>query len=248
MRAADPVAAGVAAARPSSTVVLLRDSGAAPEVLMVQRHAASAFGAAYAFPGGVVEADDRAVHAQCAGLSAEAADALLGVEHGLDYFSSAVRELFEETGVLLARFDRLTTPLEALRNRLNDGSLSWRDFVVQNDVTLLCDALDYFSYWVTPDAIPKRFSTRFFVAELPDGQQALHCGGELTDSVWMTADDVLRAGEAGKMLLHFPTSRTLGDIAAHDSIASIRSWCSSRQRQGIPRIHPSMVDGRPEIR
>ncbi len=249
MQAANTAAAGVPAARPSSTVVLLRDARAAPEVLMVQRHTASAFGAAYAFPGGVVEADDRRVHAHCAGLSAGEADALLGTEHGLDYFSSAIRELFEETGVLLAQCDRDTTlPLKSLRDRLNDGSLTWYDFVAQNEVTLSCDALDYFSYWVTPDAIPKRYSTRFFVAELPDGQQAAHCGGELTDSVWMVASDVLAAGNAGEMLLHFPTLKTLADIAVHKSIAAVRDWCRGLQRQGIPRIHPTMVDGRPVMR
>ncbi|MDJ0698395.1 MAG: NUDIX hydrolase [Woeseiaceae bacterium] len=248
MQAGNTAAAGVAVARPSSTVVLLRGDGAAPEVLMVRRHAASAFGAAYAFPGGVVEADDRGVHAHCAGLSAEDADALLGTEHGLDYFSSAIRELFEETGVLLAQHDRVTSPLEPLRDRLNDGSLAWHDFVAQNQIMLSCDALDYFGYWVTPDVIPRRYSTRFFVAELPQGQQAKHCGDELTDSVWMTASDVLAASEAGDMLLHFPTLKTLADIARHDSIASVRDWCRVLQRQGIPRIQPTMVGGKPVIR
>ncbi len=248
MQAGNTATAAVAVARPSSTVVLLRDNGAAPEVLMVQRHAASAFGAAYAFPGGVVEADDRGVHAHCAGLSAEDADVLLGTEHGLDYFSSAIRELFEETGVLLARHGPVTVPLGSLRDRLNDGSLTWHDFVAQNHMMLSCDALDYFSYWVTPDAVPKRYSTRFFVAELPEGQRAEHCGAELTDSVWLTASDVLAASEAGDMLLHFPTLKTLADISRHDSIASIRDWCRGLQDQGVPRIHPTMVGGKPEIR
>ena len=93
-------------ARRSSTVVLARETGGEPEIFLVQRHAAASFGAAYAFPGGVVDPEDGSVHDYCKGLSSKKADANLGVKgDGLDYYSAAVRELFEEAGVLLANPD-----------------------------------------------------------------------------------------------------------------------------------------------
>ncbi len=247
MPASSGVATTTAPARPSSTVVLLRDADPTPEVLMVQRHARSSFGAAYAFPGGVVEADDRKVRARCAGLRSDDADALLGTANALDYYSSAIRELFEETGVLLAQHGELAISLDRARAGLNNQTLSWHTFVVENDLALSCDELEYFSFWVTPDALPKRYATRFFVAQLPAGQEAAHCGGELTDSAWMTPRNALAAGEAGDMLLHFPTFHTLNDLAAHTSVAAIRDWCRQCQDNGVPCLHPTIVDGRPVI-
>ena len=91
---------------------------------------ASSFGAAYAFPGGVVDPEDKDVHDYCKGLSSRAADANLGVKgDGLDYYSAAVRELFEESGVLLANPDEVAEGPEAARDALNDNSDNWADFV-----------------------------------------------------------------------------------------------------------------------
>jgi len=214
---------------------------------MVERHAMSSFGAAHAFPGGVLEADDRVVHDRCRGVTSAEADALLGIDHGLDYYSSAVRELFEEAGVLLADYDELPLPVDDARQQLNDNSLPWKSFVDDGNMTLRCDRLLYFSFWITPDTLPRRYSTRFFLAELPGGQQAEHCGGELTDSVWMTPSDVLAAGKSGKIALHFPTITTLKALAGHDSVKAMQDWCLERQREGVPCIYPRMVNGRPVI-
>ena len=228
-------------------MVLVRDGDNAPELFMVRRHERASFGDAFAFPGGVLEADDRTVHERCSGISAQDARTLLRTENGLDYFSSAIRELFEETGVLLAdRREQVHAPEQA-RASLNDNSMSWQRFVESNDLVLRCDELEYFSYWVTPDPLPQRYSTRFFLAELPAGQQASHCGGELTDSRWMTARDVLAAGETDDMLLHFPTLVTLEKIAAYDSVSELKSWCRGCQEEGVDCIHPQLIDGRPVI-
>ena len=230
----------VVAARPSSTVVLAREAAAAPELLLVRRHERSAFGGAHAFPGGVLEAVDSRVDGYCAGITADAADALLNVDRGLAYFSAAVRELFEESGVLLATVGRSGVDLDAARDALNEGTLDWQSFVADNEVQLHCDALHYFSFWITPQALPRRFSTRFFLAAMPDDQDAAHCGGELTDSCWMTAEDALAASRGGSISLHFPTIRTLESLARCAALDELIEWAESRARAGVPCIFPEI--------
>lgn len=237
-------------ARPSSTVVLVRAADGDPEVFMVQRHASSSFGAAHAFPGGVVDPEDGAVHDYCTGISARKADANLGIKAGgLDYYSAAVRELFEESGVLLANPDDVAEGAEAARDSLNDGSDNWADFVIRNELELQCDQLHYFSHWITPPSQVKRYSTRFFIAVLPATQVAGHCGGELTDSCWTTAHDALAAGRAGEITLHFPTVKTLESVARHKTLDDLVEWAASAVEWGITSMLPMIVqrDGHPEI-
>ncbi len=234
--------ADIVPARPSSTVVLVRETDARPEVLMVRRHEDSSFGSAYAFPGGVLEAADANTHARFVGLTAGDADRMLAVRRGgLDYFSAAARELFEETGVLLADRDLDTRTLDSARTGLNAGSLHWDEFLDRHDLSIRCEHLHYFSFWVTPDALPKRYSTRFFLAELPIGQQATHDGAELTDARWMTANEALAAARAGGMSVHLPTRQTLKALARHESIAALCAWARGCADSGVPCIHPAVV-------
>ena len=217
---------------------------------MVRRHENASFGAAYAFPGGVVESDDHMVHDYCSGLSAQAADAKLGVSgEGLDYYSAAVRELFEESGVLLADVDRFIEGLEPARDALNDGSDNWTDFVIRNRLALDCDGLHYFSHWITPPSLEKRYSTRFFVAAMPAGQTATHCGTELLDSRWSTARDMLEAGRSGDVHLHFPTIKTLETISRHHSLNDLIAWAAECSDWGVTTMVPMIIerDGKPEI-
>ncbi len=240
----------IAPARPSSTVVVVRAGASEPELFMVRRHERSSFGAAYAFPGGVVEDDDAAVHEFCSGLGTIQANTRLGVKKdGLDYFSAAIRELFEESGVLLANVDDLDEDLKAARDSLNDGSECWSDFVTRNRLELLCDRLHYFSHWVTPVLQPRRYSTRFFLAELPEGQDAEHCGGELTDSCWTTAHDMLEAGRAGAVELHFPTIKTLESIARHKTLEALVDWARACVEWGVTSMLPAIImrDGKAEV-
>lgn len=240
----------VAPARPSSTVVVVRPGAPEPELFMVQRHEESSFGTAYAFPGGVVDDDDAAVHEFCTGLSARQADSRLGVKtKGLSFFSAAIRELFEESGVLLASANNIDEDLCAVRDALNAGSECWSDFVTRNKIELHCDQLHYISHWTTPVSRPKRYSTRFFVAELPEGQAALHCGGELTDSCWKTAHDMLEAGRSGKVKLHFPTIKTLESIARYKTLETLLEWARSCVEWGVTSMVPAIItrDGKPEI-
>ena len=238
----------VPVARPSSTVVLARDGAHAPELLLVRRHERSAFGGAHAFPGGVLEDADAQVADHCAGMTAAAADALLHVTDGLTWFSAAIRELFEESGVLLATVGRPGVDLGAARDALNDSTLDWQTFVRDNALQLRCDALNYFSFWITPEALPRRFSTRFFLAAMPDDQDAAHCGGELTDSCWMTAQDALAACREGSIRLHFPTMRTLEALARHGTVDALLDWAAACAHDGVPCIFPEIKERRGEAR
>jgi 8-oxo-dGTP pyrophosphatase MutT (NUDIX family) len=217
---------------------------------MVRRHAQSSFGASYAFPGGVIDPEDKAVHEFCVGETARSADAHLGVKgEGLDYYSAAVRELFEESGVLLADTGKVEEDLRAARDALNDGSDNWADFVQRNKLKLHCDALHYVSHWVTPPSQTQRYSTRFFVAVLPDGQRASHCGGELTESCWATARDMLDAGRAGELTLHHPTIKTLESIARYATLDELIDWAAACVEWGVTSMLPMIVErgGKAEI-
>ena len=217
---------------------------------MVRRHAESAFGAAYAFPGGVIDPEDKLVHEYCTGLSTFDADATLGVKgDGLDYYSAAIRELFEETGVLLGNVERVDEDLAAARDALNDGNDNWADFVRRHSLMLDCGLLHYISHWVTPPSQPKRYSTRFFLAALPDGQSATHCGGELTESQWATAHETLLAGREGRITLHYPTIKTLESVARHKTFDALMEWAESCADWGVTTMLPMIVkrDGKPAV-
>jgi 8-oxo-dGTP pyrophosphatase MutT (NUDIX family) len=207
---------------------------------MVRRHEKSSFGGAFAFPGGVLEEADRLVADHCGGVTREHADRLLDIENALDYFSGAIRELFEESGVLLADIAAGDIDLNAVRDRLNRGDLGWDEFVIDNSVCLHCAALNYFSFWITPEALPKRYSTRFFLAAMPEGQDALHCGGEITESHWITARDALAAERDGSMPIHFPTVKTLESLAEHQSLDGLLSWAADCAMRGVPCIFPEI--------
>ncbi len=239
---------------PSATVVLVRNNQGCPEILLVRRHARSAFGANYVFPGGLVETCDR--HSFCdPGFPADDACRCLGMTEGaLEYYSAAIRELFEETGVLLARDPQgrmhplacrpTIDELHASRYRLIAQELLWPEFLARNELTLAVDAISYFAWWITPTARPRRFSTRFFLAMMPDGQVACHDGVELTDSRWVTAADAMEAGKRGELALPPPTLATLAELAAFPSADAVKAWADERARTGVARILPIIVSRR----
>ncbi len=214
---------------------------------MVRRNEQASFGAAYAFPGGVVDPEDSEVHDFCVGLSHTEASSHLGVEDsGLDYYSSAIRELFEESGVLLADVASLDEDMKSARDALNDGILNWAELVKRNELPLRCEQLHYVSHWVTPTTFDKRYSTRFFLAELPAGQVAKHCSGELTDSLWSTASDMLLAGRRGEVKVPYATVKTLESVARYKTLASLVDWARSCAEWGITSVMPVQIkrDGR----
>jgi 8-oxo-dGTP pyrophosphatase MutT (NUDIX family) len=187
-RVADPPE-HAAPPRPAATAVLLRDSTAGPEVLLLKRlHSAGFVPGAYVFPGGRVDVDDS---------SPELVELLGGTPRGPDvaYWFAAIREMFEETGVLLAR-SATGDPLPAAA--AHPGLLRWRDALLKGEARLLdvlrdVDAVPdvsrmvYCSHWITPVAEPKRYDTRFFLAALPEDATVVHDEREMSDAVWLTA-------------------------------------------------------------
>lgn len=229
----------IVVARPSATVVLAREAAGAPELFMVRRHAQSSFGAAYAFPGGVIDEEDAGVDQYCDGRDGSNANEVLGLTSGGNaFFVGAIRELFEETGVLLAACDRTQEDLEMLRADLNSNNASWSDFLRMSGARMLCDRLTYFAHWITPNEMARRYTTRFFAAELPHGQIAKHDAGELTDSAWITAADALQGGQKGTMKLHYPTVKTLESIAHCETLDALFAWASHCEANGVVAIQP----------
>lgn len=232
-------AAQPAPAKPSSTIIVLRDGKLHPEMLMVKRRAGDAFGESYAFPGGVLDEDESAARDFCLGITADEANATLGVpDGGLDYYSAGIRELFEETGVLLAQDSAgkwaCGTALSAdLRTRVDKGLLPWSEFLSQQSLCIACGSLHYFAHWETPFDLPKRWTTRFFMTRLPTGQDACHDGVETTDSRWMSAADLLSAEAHGEIRVPYPTIKTLERLQHFKTIDDLFAWVLEQQSAGI---------------
>lgn len=217
---------------------------------MLRRHSRAVFASHYVFPGGVLEACDTESHHRCSGVTAAQADSMIGIECGLDFYSAAIREAFEESAILLARTsdrswafcDDSADSADKYRTMLNAGQMSWSDFLEQNDLWPAYDSLHYFAYWVTPRRRRKRFSTRFFLAVLPEGQCAMHDERELTDSCWMTVDAILASHQRDEMKLMYPTISALRAIGQYDNIEGIVNWAKRRGDSGEAQLLPAFVE------
>ena len=233
-------------ARTAASLLLLRDADHGLEVLMLRRaeRDADARSGAAVFPGGVLDVRDREAHAFTVGPGDGAASARLGVAAGgLDYFVAAVRETFEEVGLLLARCDDGTgidlLALQPWRARLQQGTVSAADFCRATGLTLDLSGLVYCSHWLTPPGSPKRFDTRFFMAPAPQGQQAVADGGEAQELMWLTPAQAL-APERGLKLLPV-TQRALQDLARHATVAAALQ--AARDLNQVPLIMPRRAVG-----
>jgi 8-oxo-dGTP pyrophosphatase MutT (NUDIX family) len=243
----------IAPAAPAATVVVVRDVAGGEggvEIFMVRRPERAAFMAgAYVFPGGRVDPDDATedVNRWCDGAD-EAAARLpdLRPADAIAYFIAAVRELFEESGLLLARDDageivRLEHDAEARLDRARAALLArergLREIASDEGLRLALDLLTPFAHWVTPEAERRRFDARFFVAQAPAGQRLRHDEVETTDGVWITAADALMRSERGDMTLGPPTLRTLEELAEVRSVRGVLEWARTRPRFRIlPRL------------
>lgn len=238
---------GVAIPRPSATVVVVRETRSAPEVLLVKRRAGDAFGNSYAFPGGVIDPNEADATSFSAGVTDAEANSVLGIEaNALDYYSAGIRELFEETGILLAR-DRnaawadCDAQIARLRTEVDRGVVQWSDFLQQHELSMAFDVLHYFAHWVTPLIRPKRWTTRFFLTEMPPEQSACHDGVETIDSIWISANDALEESRIGALKIPYPTMKTLKSLREMRTIADMKHWVSDRQRAGIHTVRPDHV-------
>jgi glyoxylase-like metal-dependent hydrolase (beta-lactamase superfamily II)/8-oxo-dGTP pyrophosphatase MutT (NUDIX family) len=210
--------------RPAATLLLLRQTPAAPEVFMLQRTSKAAFlPGAYVFPGGALDPDDGGERAarRVRGLDDAQASARLGLPSGgLAYWVAAARECFEESGILLA-LDEKNSPvdperaasLEHLREPLNAGTLLFSDFLEKENLFVPAQEIAYYSHWITAPGRPRRFSTRFFVACAPAGQHGAHDRSETVHSVWVSPREALERDQRKEIELIFPTRSTLADLA-----------------------------------
>jgi len=228
------IAAGTltaAAARPASTVVLLRDGAAGLEVHLMRRVASMAFAAgAYVFPGGRVDSADARVLVDLPDGWAR----VLGADDALaaQLVVAAVRETFEEAGVLLTD-DPLPADLQAAR------SADFAGLGVRPATRLLRP----WARWVTPEFEPRRYDTRFFVAALPVGQTAAgdDAGGEADAAAWWTPAEALARHRDGEMMMLPPTVFTLAELTEYAGIAAVLAAAAERDLAPVlPRL---LVDG-----
>lgn len=246
---------------PAATLVLLRDRpGGTAEILLIQRHGRSKFAAGdYVFAGGKVEADDIPddVERFCPALGPEQARARLGgdltARQALGYWVGAIREAFEEVGVLLAydstgavvRFTPENHPrFAAHRAACQKANPAFFTMLREERLTLATERLTYFAHWITPEEQPLRFDTRFFAAESPDQDPEVD-GHEIVALRWSTPGEAFEALRRKEITLRLPTIKNLELLqGAGTRTAEILSGLRDR---AVVTIRPRVlqVDGKP---
>ncbi len=229
---------------PSATVVLLRDAAGDLEVFLQRRHSQSfVLGGAYVFPGGKVDAEDAAWAARLDRpvdqLHAQLGEPELPPAAAAALYVAALRELFEEAGLLLADID---APEAAEAWKALRAGARFHELLAPTRVLLRASALQPWSRWVTPTLSSvgrRRFDTRFFLATLPPGQQARHDEYEATESAWLSPREALRQYWDGRFDLAPPQILSLAHLARHRSVASVVA--AARQRKP-PCIRPQPYD------
>lgn len=246
-----------AVARPSSSVIVARDGEAGVEVFMLERHLRSDFaGGAYVFPGGVFDGSDASDEIAArlddwTPVAAEMAEDDDGVARGL--IVCAIRETFEEAGILLARTeDGAPVRLEdaerwrEVRRRLAAREATAAELATRGRVRLDASLLRFWARWVTPLQAPKRYDTRFFIAMMPPGQQPLHDDVETTSSVWIRPEVAVQQGLSGERSIIFPTRKMLESLMPYPTARALFDAAVGRDPAAVlPRIE--MIDGEPRI-
>ncbi|GAB3453652.1 hypothetical protein GCM10027570_32990 [Streptomonospora sediminis] len=247
--------AGAAAARPAATVMLLAAAGGSGlEVYLLRRVASMRFAPGmHVFPGGTVDERDTDRDIRWAGPPPAEWAARLAVAEPLAraLVCAAVRETFEESGVLLAGppggnvvADTRAPDWEADREALVSHTLPFTEFLRRRDLVLRSDLLRAWSRWITPRGEGLRFDTRFFAAALPPGQQARDVGGEADRVAWMAPGNAVAAWRRGELEMLPPTVTTCAELAGYGSPQA--AMAAPRTISPIePELHE--VDGEPRI-
>ncbi|MDA0327699.1 MAG: hypothetical protein O2958_01610 [Gemmatimonadetes bacterium] len=229
-----------AAAKPAATIVLLRDAEPGMEVLLMRRSRSAGFvPGAYVFPGGRVDGSDASPEAieRLDALTPASAGRRLELDDGdppaIAYYLAALREAFEETGILVGlRPDGSSPPtaaedsvVDSIRDDVMEDRISFAEAVGRLECRIAGDAVEYLAHWITPRAEPRRYDTRFFAAKVRAGSTPIVDPREMTDAIWVTAAEALRRADSGTLPMVFPTIKTLEQLApfrtAGEALAAI---------------------------
>ena len=242
-----------APARPAATVALMRDADHNLEVLLLKRVQSSGFvPGAWVFPGGRVDAGDAspAVLGRVRGLRLKDAEARMDLEDAktpaMAYYLAALREAFEETGILVGRSERneripaahSDPRILAARARLLRGKCLFADILEEFDAFLDLRAVEYIAHWITPVVEPRRYDTRFFAAAVDEYVVPSIHEEEIAHAIWIAPREALKRSEAGSLPMVFPTLKTLEALAGLDSTTAVLEEFRSR---AIPSILPRLI-------
>jgi 8-oxo-dGTP pyrophosphatase MutT (NUDIX family) len=238
----------VAEPRHAATVVLLRDGASGPEVYLLRRAGTMAFAAGmHVFPGGSVDPRDASVHTAWSGPAPRTWGERLGCDESLAraLVCAAVRETFEESGVLLAGrsadavvADTTSADWERDRLALLDRSLSLAELLAARQLVLRSDLLRAWAHWITPEFEPRRFDTRFFVARAPQAQEPLHDDHETIASLWVRPSEALAQAERGELAMIAPTTKNVELLLPYATADDALSALGARGRP--PTIRPKL--------
>lgn len=237
---------------PAATIVLMRDAAEGIEVLLLKRHDAAAFApGAYVFPGGRVDAGDAspALVERVDGLSATAAARRLRLVDAdppaIAYYVAALREAFEETGILVGVGAGGRAPATAARNpemdrvrrELMADRIGFLDVLERLECRIPGGAIEYVAHWITPERSPRRFDTRFFAARVPADATPIVDPREMTDALWIAPTRAVEATEREELHMILPTVRTLQQLSQYStSDAALRALARARVATVMPTL------------
>jgi 8-oxo-dGTP pyrophosphatase MutT (NUDIX family) len=250
--------------RMASTVMLLREqatihnSTQGIEVFMVRRVVQSEFMPdLYVFPGGSAMADDRIVEQSdglCRPVLSSVADPEGRTALGQGVRAAAIRELFEEANVLLAYHNEKILAVDEqsrerfamYRQQFNERKGSLSAMTQQEHLILAMDRLSYFAHWITPEGLPRRYDTHFFLAAAPVEQEALYDDLETSEGVWITPQEALERFEQGRFPVAFPTFHQLRDLS---EFATVQDAMNASLTRYVPTYEPilTLIDGKPHV-
>ncbi len=238
--------------REAATIMLVKDAPEGGiEVFMLKRNLQLDFvGGAYVFPGGAVDAGDGQVvkdQSLIIGDDREASATLGITEGGLRFWVAAVRECFEESGIMLAKngggtpseIDGDTERLANLRAQLNRGEVTFKDILERESLVVSAADLSYFAHWITPEGAPRRYDTRFFIASAPIGQLGEHDNSETVDSTWISPQDALERHHHGEFELVLPTRKNLEAISRFETADALFAYLNTDRE--VVRVAPRMI-------
>jgi len=249
----DPSGRPVVELRDAATVLILRDGAEGLEVFMLRRNLNSDFvGGAYVFPGGAVDPEDREADLEplCLGRSDADASRRLGIERGgLAFWVAAIRESFEEAGVLLAYGpDGEIVDLDhqsgverwaAHRTAVDTGARRLIEVCAAEDLRLAVDGIHYFGHWITPEGAPRRYDTRFFLTAAPTRQTPLHDNHEAIADEWLRPADGIARQQSGELTMMPPTIASLRAISRFATAAE--ALAAATEVTDVPTILPRVI-------